>query len=205
MMEITVISLEERFTDRIIPLIEHLEGFGFDYTVFKATKLDDGKLGLIVTVADLFRQLLLDESWDYKFIAEDDMRFIVDNPKEIIEKCLEQLPGDFDILYLGCNLWQSIIHKYSSNLIKVEDVFALHSCIYSRTGMQKVLDAIHSMVTIIPLDVLIKEKILPSGKCFCSLPMLTKQISGYSNIENKIVDYDRILQNRFNERTKHLQ
>lgn len=195
----------ERMTDRLIPLIDHLEQLEFDYSVFKATKMNDGKLGLIVTVSDLFRQLLEDTSWEYKFIAEDDMRFIIDNPKVIIEKCLMQLPDEWDMLYLGCNLWQPLIHKHSQNLIQVSDVYALHSVIYSRAGMKKVLDSINEMVNIIPLDVLIKEKVLPDGKSYCSLPMLTKQIESYSNIENRIVNWEKVLQNRFNERTKHLQ
>ncbi|MDP4268314.1 MAG: hypothetical protein Q8880_12895 [Bacteroidota bacterium] len=203
-MEITIVSLIERFIDRLVPLIQHLNEYDFEYKVFRAHKLRDGKLGLIVTIADLFRQLLLDESWEYKFIAEDDMRFIVSNPKEIIEKCLQQTPEDYDMLYLGCNLWQPLIHKHSQNLIQVNDVYALHSVIYSRKGMQKVLNEIHQMVNIIALDVLIKEKILPDGKSYCSFPMLTKQVESYSDIENKIVNYDKVLQNRFNQRTRHL-
>lgn len=199
-----IISLPERKEDRLIPLENHLKDVGWnDYEIFDATKLSDGKLGLIVSATHLLKKLI-SENIDCALILEDDMRFIVDSPKEIIDKCLEQAGEDFDLIYLGCNLWQTHIHKHADNLLKVDDVYGLHSVIYSKSGMKKVLKAINEMLVTIPLDVLIKDKVLCDGNSFCSFPTLTKQIESYSNIEKKIINWDKVLQERFNERTKHL-
>lgn len=199
-----IISLPERKEDRLIPLQAHLKEFNWpNYEVYEAVKLSDGKLGLIVSVADLLSKLLEDKEISCVLICEDDFRFLL-QPHENVEKCLEQLPNNFDLCYLGCNLWQTHIHKYSQNLIQVDDVYALQSVIYSRTGMEKVLRAIRGMDKTIPLDVLIKEKVQCDGNCYCSSPILTSQIRGFSNIENKIIDWSKVLQDRFHERTKHL-
>lgn len=199
-----IISLPERKEDRLIPLQAHIKEFNWlNYEVYEAVKLSDGKLGLIVSVADILSKLLEDKEISCVLVCEDDFRFLQE-PNEIVEKCLGQLPSNFDLCYLGCNLWQTHIHKYSQNLIQVDDVYALQSVIYSRSGMEKVLRAIRGMDKTIPLDVLIKEKVLCDGNCYCSFPILTTQIKGKSDIEGKIKDWSRVLQDRFYERTKHL-
>jgi len=43
------------------------------------------------------------------------------------------------------------------------------------------------------------------GKAFCCYPLLATQVSGYSNITNKIMNYERLIEKRFNERTIHLK
>lgn len=199
-----ILSLSERKTDRLLPLIEHLKEMEWDnYEVVEATKLSDGKLGLIISVAHLLRQLIYNEEISCVLICEDDFRFL-QPAQEIIDKCLEQVGEDFDLIYLGCNLWQTEVKLFSENLIQLNDAYALHSVIYSKSGMKKVLKAIEEMLVTIPLDVLIKDKVLPDGKSFCAFPILTTQISGQSDIEKKFVDWSKVLQDRFNEKTKHL-
>ena len=197
-----IISLPGRL-DRLIPLIDYLKSIGFDYSVVSAIKNSDGRKGLILTIEKLFGDILKEDG-DIFLILEDDCKFLT-NPIDTIEKCFEQLSDDFDMLFLGCNLWQNKVEKYSENLILLQDAYALHSVIYSRNGMAKILGAIHEMKDVVPLDVLIKEKVMVENKCFCSIPMITTQIDSYSDIEKRNTKYSKFLEERFAEKTKHLQ
>ena len=59
-----------------------------------------GVLGLSASHRKIWKQII-EEELDMAMILEDDARFTKDAPK-ILNKVLEQLPSDFDILYLGC-------------------------------------------------------------------------------------------------------
>lgn len=204
-----IISLPDRLTDRLIPLIDYLKSIDLDYSVFLAIKDRDGKRGLIFSIEKLFTEILKEHfnlEQPIFLILEDDCKFLSD-PREVIKKCLQQLPKDFDMLFLGCNLWQNHVYKYRDNLIKLDDAYATQSIIYSKKGIEKVLNVIHEFEKneiIIPYDVLIKEFIMPDGKCFCSFPNLTTQLNGFSDIEQKEVKYSKFLEHRFTEQTKHL-
>lgn len=197
-----IISLPHRLTDRLIPLIDYLKSIGLDYFVHGAIKDNDGRKGLVETIKQLFNESI-NQKLEIIMVLEDDCSFI-ENPKNIIDRCLGQLPQDFDMCSLGCNLWQSHVYKYSENLIQLSDAYATHAVIYSKSGMDKILKAINENNPFLPLDVLIKERIMLDGKCFCSLPMAATQIISYSDIENKITNWGKVLQERFKEKTAHL-
>lgn len=200
-----IISLKERYEDRLVPLINHLRELGINsFLVYPGIKNENGALGLIQTIEKLFTESLESELSNI-LVLEDDVVFLRTDAKERIEKSLSELPQNYDILFLGCNLWQTIIYKYSSSLLQLYDAYALQSCIYSRSGMSKVLRAIKEMKVVIPLDVLIKEKIMTDGNVFCSFPNLTSQVSGFSDIQGKNINYKKHLEDRFLEKTKHLQ
>lgn len=201
-----IISLESRFEDRLLPLIERLADIGFDvspFFVYKAISNDNGGMGLIQTIKNLFEECLA-KGLKTIMVFEDDVEFIRSDVNEQINKCLTELPMDFDLLFLGCNLWQNVVYKHSHSLVQLYDAYALQSVIYSESGMRKVLKAINEMESYVPLDVLIQQNIMKDGKVFCSFPALTSQKISYSNIEKKEVNYFDILQKRFSERTKHL-
>lgn len=199
-----IISLPHRLTDRLVPLIDYLKGIGLDYHTYSAIRNNDGRLGLIKTIQRLFAELVSNK-YDHTFLVlEDDCRFLI-NPIETIKKCFKQLPEDWDCLSLGCNLWQSHVYKYSENLIQLSDSYSTHSIVYSKIGMVKVLNAIETMTGVVPLDVLIKERVMQDNKCFCTFPILTTQCEGFSDIENKIVNYNSIIEKRFADRTAHLK
>lgn len=198
-----IVSLPNRLFDRLIPLIDYVKEIDLDYFVVSAIKKDNGKVGLIKTVYKLFSDCI-DLGLRNILVLEDDCRFLI-NPIETINKCFEQLPEDYDMLYLSCNLWQNHVYKYSENLIQLEDAYTTHCVIYSESGIRKVLEAINENNDLLPLDVLIKEKIMPDKKCFCSFPILAKQMDSFSDIENKEVKYSRFIEDRFEEKTKHLK
>ncbi|MEO7048909.1 MAG: hypothetical protein ABI091_26640 [Ferruginibacter sp.] len=202
-MEVIIISLPERLNDRLIFLKEYLNERNIDFIVVDAIKKDNGAEGLIETMKKVY-ELCLKSDFENVLILEDDAEFIVDKPLELIEKCMPQLPKDFDLLYLGCNLFQTKVELYTPNLIQVFGAWALQSVIYSRKGIEKCLKAVEERDNDMPLDTLIVEKVQPDGKSFCTYPMIVSQRKGYSDIQKKNTDYSEYLINRFNDRTKNI-
>lgn len=200
-----ILSLPERYGDRLVPLISHLQILEInDYKIYTAIKNKNGALGLVQTIEQLFSESLV-SGVDNILVFEDDIVFTKPHPKEIISQCLIQLPSNYDCLFLGCNLWQTVVYKYSPNLIQLYDAYGTQSVLYSRSAMQKIIKAIQEMKGVVPLDFLIKEKIMPDGNCYCSFPSITSQINSFSDIEGKYVDYTNLLETRFEEKTRHLK
>lgn len=204
-----LLNLESR-TDRLKHSMSELKKHGIDYTLIKSIKFDNGRLGLIYTMRRLFEDCL-SSGYENVLVIEDDILFLEEEAKKSIYWCADQLPNDYDMLLMGCNLFQNEVELYSSNLIKVTGACATHCILYSKNGIKKALAAINNqlenvdMENIIPLDMIYVDKIQKDGKCFCCYPMIATQMNGVSDIENKYVDYDRFLTNRFAEKTKHLQ
>lgn len=199
-----LISLPERKEDRLMPLLFKLHELGFEnYTVYPAIKNENGALGLIHTIKNLFTECI-ELGFENVLVFEDDVHFLRDDIIKQIDICTEQLPTDYDCLYLGCNLWQNVNFLYSNNLLQLYDAYGLQSVIYSKQAMVKIVEAIDNMKAFVPLDVLIQNRLMPHGKCFASFPNLTSQIVSFSNIQNKIQDWQNVLETRFTERTKHL-
>ena len=100
-------------------------------------------------------------------ICEDDVYF-KDNPTLIMEKVADQLPHDFDIVYLGCNecdrdeknhtWWGEMLHVVSNgktseqkiiseNLYVPHIAFGLHCYMISRKGAKKLVDILSQGLT----------------------------------------------------------
>lgn len=201
--KVFVISLPERLNDRLYFLSKRLVEEGIEFEVVEAIRSDNGVDGLAKTFHKLFTSCV-DKGYRNVLVLEDDCEFIVDKPFELIGKCMMQLPFNFDLLYCGCNLFQTNVSLSSANLIQVLGAWALHAVVYSAIGMRKVLKAIETRTIGIPLDSVIVDKVQSDGLSFCSYPMIATQKNGFSDIMKAEVNYDRFLLNRFIERTKKL-
>lgn len=194
-----VISLAER-QDRRQHIFAELDSHGFDYKVWNAIKSEDGAQGLVQSVTNLLEYALA-RRIDCILIVEDDAKFLVHNPKEIIDKCMSQMPYDWDALYLGCTLLQDAPVLYSPNLIQLSNGLATHCILYSLSGMKKLLAALRESEGL-PLDKIIREKVMRDGKCFCSFPLVATQITSYSDIQKCEMDYFRHIEQKFNDKTR---
>ena len=201
--KVIIISLPERKKDRLDVLCEYLDNECVEYEVFNAIGKENGAEGLIESVRCVYELCLSSDAENF-LILEDDAHFIIDKPFEFAEKCMMQLPLDYDLFLLGCNLFQTNIELYTPNLIQVLGAWALHACVYSRKGIRKSLKAIEERDNGFPLDTLLVERVQIDGKSFCAFPMACTQRNGLSNIAGREVNYERFLIHRFNERTKHI-
>lgn len=200
-----IISLPERKYDRLDLLTAQMDNYNLGYTVWPAIRNECGVLGLLLTMENLFRQLLstnMKEVW----ILEDDCDFIAS--PDIITAAIDQLPHDFDLLYFGSYLIRRPDRLYSKNLIQVNGAYSTHSILYSRQGMEyayaQITKQIKAGVKARPYDQALVNTIQKMNQCYHSFPAVMKQRHSYSDIENKPVDYDKYHDVGFLGMTGHL-
>jgi len=199
-----IISLPYRLTDRLIPLIDYLKSIELDYFTYSATYHVEGQIGLLITIESLLTECV-NEGYETIMVWEDDAKVVVDNLKEVIEESASQLPEEWDCLYLGVNLFQDNVELFSKNLIRIKSGWATHAIIFSKSGMIKTIEAIRRYKhNKIPLDEIMVKHVQSEGNCFCTYPMFISQHNGYSDIQKKEMNYEKILENRFKEKTAHL-
>jgi hypothetical protein len=167
--------------------------------VVKATERPDGKEGLYQTMKEVFMKAI---AVDYRniLVFEDDVKLVQDLD-QWMPLCLEQLPKDYDLFYLGCNVPDPHkVERYSENVLRVRRALATHAVAYSRTGMDKFFDRPKKL----PIDIGFADHLQPDGNCYCARPLLATQYAGYSDILKMDVDWDHVLGKRFEAHTKHL-
>lgn len=71
-------------------------------------------------------------------IFEDDI-FFIEGAREIFEKAVQQLPEDWDMMYL-CGNVERPLKRVSGNLFKCEYAWVTNGILYSEKGRRKVLD-----------------------------------------------------------------
>lgn len=71
-------------------------------------------------------------------IFEDDI-FFTEGAREIFEKAVQQLPKDWDMVYLGGNV-EYPLKRVSENLFKCEYTWGTNAILYSEKGRKKVLE-----------------------------------------------------------------
>lgn len=194
--KIYLINLPDR-PDRLLRASTMLNFRDLSFCVVSATRKTDGRLGLLMTLQGLW-QKSVDEGLERVLILEDDINIVGD--LAVMEKVMEQLPKDFDMLYLGCNLAQPPT-VYSANILCVHRALATHAVVYSRKAMTRLL----SLPMHLPVDVFLANTIQAAGNCYCTYPLLISQYPGYSDIEKRQTDWTHVLEARFVERTKHLK
>ena len=125
----------------------------------------------------------------YFTIYEDDVRF---GPYGHASDALCQLPADFGILQLGCNLVGSDIvefrkpERHSENLFRLYDCWQTQSVCYSRACAQWIVDNWDYKTGHTYDDWL--RQVYKQFKCYVVAPQLTYQDSGFSDIWGVNVD-----------------
>ena len=204
-MKVFVINVPERI-DRLDAITKELNQLGLEFEVWVATKEDNGVIGLLNTMIGLLKHCI-ENGIESALFLEDDATFL--QGKDVIEKCISQLPEDFDLFYLGAKFGEAITELYSENLFNIKHSYTTHAIYYSAIGMKKLLFEIEDMLNsnrlVRPLDVLIMAKIQKQGNCYCSFPLIASQRSSFSDIEKREVNYEPFIVQRYYEHTKHLK
>lgn len=180
--EVFLINLPERI-DRLSVSNAILHEAGVDYTLWKATKDEDGKKGLCLTMKALFEYIMVTDIQDF-IVLEDDCNFKL-NINDFLNILVEQLPEDYDCLYLGCNL-TSQPTRYSENLLKICTSYCTQAIAYSRRTVEIIMKDIDKIE---PYDIKLMKIIQSRGHSYCTFPMFCEQFESYSNIENKVMDW----------------
>lgn len=122
-------------------------------------------------------------------ICEDDVVFLT-NAAPYLGLSLRQLPEDWDILYLGCNLkWTAFRH--SENLFKIKQwAHCTHALLYSEKGREYVLENYKPLTDKWGVyDNWLAVEGQKVMNCYVCSPMIAFQRACYSNIRKGYMDY----------------
>jgi len=202
--EIHVINLDKR-PDRLNQVMSEFEKIGIKDRVkrFPAIEKLDGRMGCIKSHIYILLEAKKRKLQNV-LIFEDDITFIHPNTNEILEKAISQINIKWNLIYLGANT-HSKLHKLTENLIFLNNAFATHSLAYHESIYDKIINKYDKMLKINNhtdiLDVYYCTDLQVNNTCLMVNPMLTTQVNGFSDIENKNVNYNFILE-RFKNNSK---
>jgi GR25 family glycosyltransferase involved in LPS biosynthesis len=162
---------------------------------FSAIKHDDGRVGVIKSNLEILK-IAKEKKLKNVLIFEDDVKFIYDNPNEILQMSIDQIKGiNWHLFYLGANTHDKLI-KFKPNLILLKNSFAVHSMAYSNLMFDIFIKRYENIKEIKNfddvLDVYLARQIQEKYVCLMVNPMLTTQMNSYSDIEKRVVDYSFI-------------
>lgn len=136
-------------------------------------------------------------------IFEDDV-VIDDNISTKFSNIIPQIPSEWDMLYFGGN-HQGGINQVTENIFRVNHTYALQmyainsKCYdliinFLEERIDKVLNGKVSHKPSVAADFFI-ALLQPSINCYCIRPHLSWQSQDFSDIQEKVVNYDYLLKN----------
>lgn len=197
---IYVLNLKKR-TDRKEHIINELAKINCDsYTLFESvdgqtinnpTNLRTGMFGLLMSYIKLF------EDWSNKnadniLIIEDDCIFL-DNFNTELEKYINNVPNDWEMLYFGGNHNYHIgckTEKINNYCVKLNNTYSAHCVLLKNYVFEDLISNLKHMD--IENDVML-AKLQKKYNSYSPINTLTKQLNNYSNIEEKFTNSDSII------------
>jgi GR25 family glycosyltransferase involved in LPS biosynthesis len=153
--------------------------------------LNNGELGLVLTTIKIF-ELCLDKKYNNVLILEDDCVF--EPELHNIDKYFESLPNDWDMIYFGGN---HNVHGSYPEPEMVNDFVKKVSYTYSShmIGFNiKIYEKILSLLKTYQYQVDVVYSLLQKeNNCYTFYPRLSTQLVDYSDIQNKITDYNWLI------------
>jgi hypothetical protein len=140
---------------------------------------------------------ILTKQHKFPFVVfEDDCQLI--NDCCYVDKAMQQLPENWDMLYVGANL-QEPLERYSENLFHLHGAWCAHAIIYNS---QRVVDYIvENKDKKAALDDLCKTEVEKKFNCFVVYPMVAIQRGSNSNVVPGYRDYRKLLEDNFAKHT----
>lgn len=170
--------------------ISAVDGNNLDITQYN-TKLNPGELGLVLTNIEIIKEAKK-QNLSSILIMEDDVVF-TDDIKNISEY-FDLLPNDWDMLYFGGNHNTHMGVKppqiINDKVSKLHNTYTTH-CIGIKSNMFDILLSILPKLNG-PLDVEY-AKLQKIFKIYSFYPAIAKQRVGFSDIQNKLQDYNWLI------------
>jgi len=130
-------------------------------------------------------QLAKDNNLDNVLVLEDDAIF-TDNCIEILEKSLEQLKGEYNMLFLGANL-QNKADSISNNILKLNGAFAAHAYIVNSNFYDTILNLPNNVIDVS------YNRLMAEYNLFMCNPIIAYQTPSYSDLEDGFRDYNQAI------------
>jgi len=199
---ICVLNLTHR-TDRLLDFTEQAEIYEIPFDRINAIQdKESGARGLRDTMVNLFREEIA-KGTEHLLVFEDDALIVVEpiTFHETMDKVMEQIPENYHMVFLGCQITVNGCKFAYPNLIRVVKAFSTHSVLYSLQGMKEMVDRMGY-----PIDNWIVDKIQPMGHSYCTYPFLCSQKPGISDIySGNFIDWRPFLDIRYQQRLHEIQ
>ncbi len=108
----------------------------------------------------------------------------------LLDSFMAQVPGDWDMIYFGVNLDDSIPHKITQNVFRINKGYTTHAIAVKSTMYESLLEIWKNPNK--QVDVLLSE-LHSKFKVYAFQPCLIGQKAGKSDILEKDVNYDFLL------------
>jgi GR25 family glycosyltransferase involved in LPS biosynthesis len=189
---VKVINLDSR-TERMKDTLIELANFGFTH-VYRFPAITGGESGCAKSHYECLK------GKGPLFVFEDDVVF---EPETLdrLNASIDQLPDDFDLLYLGANVKTPAI-SYSENLFQITGgTHTTHAMLWSAKGRARMLELWSPYVDNEYKQIdhwlfMTGQKLL---NCFVVYPMIAYQRAAHSDIRNGFYDYrQEMLDNQMN-------
>lgn len=142
-----------------------------------------GCLGCLKSHLEIIK-LSLERNYNNILILEDDTKFV--NPFTNLIEYSDQIHNTYDMLYLSgshCGKKETV----SNNIIKIEGTNTTGSYLITKNVMEHIVKNINNYDK--EIDVFYSKEIQPKYNCYCVIPHITHQLSGYSDIQQSLVNY----------------
>ena len=187
------INLDDR-PDRWEKVQEEVKKVGLTIERFPGIKRARGWEGCMMTHIML---LELCKRMSTFMIIEDDILFLKGARKNL-SCALEQLPEEWDMLYLGATLNRPL-ERVSPNLLRIKKGWTTHGIIYN--NQHGVVNFILKEAPNMRIDEFIANVVQEKFNCYMCFPMVATQRPGYSDIVNRHQDYS-VIKERYQ---KHIE
>jgi len=184
-----LINLDER-EDRWEQAKLEFSKFHIDnYIRFPAIKNEVGHVGCAESHLSLL-QKMQEEKVEKFLIMEDDFTF-KGNPLETLSNAIQQLPADWDMLYLGASTY-SPLKRYSKNLFHLHEAYSTHAIGYNNKNGGLLDYILNHRREVDIIDVYFRENIQDKFNCFISYPLICAQKNSFSDVQNNHVNMEFI-------------
>lgn len=135
-----------------------------------------------------FKRMLEIKKWNNNNLVffEDDFEFI-DGWQDVLQRAWEDVPKDFDILYMGCNPTRAIL-RVTDNLVRIKGAWLMHATILSRQFIEYILKEYDYQQ--VPIIDEWYRRIACDRKFYMTWPMISYQRTGYSDFLQTDIGYD---------------
>lgn len=196
-----LINLKKR-EDRLNDFITQVNYYDLgEFEVFEAVDgslleneyghLNNGEVGIIHSTIKILEKSI-EKNYETILIIEDDCKFN-DNLYNLNEY-FEKLPNDWDFVYFGGNhnTYSGLINlnRVNDKIIKVYNTYAAH-CVLIHKRMFKII--IEELKKFNYQSDVVYQKLQHNHNFYSFSPLIATQSPGFSNIQNKNVDYTSLI------------
>jgi GR25 family glycosyltransferase involved in LPS biosynthesis len=201
-MKSYLINLASR-PDRLAQATEELSRVGIEFERFEAFTPDQagGNRPLAFNKSQYYCiKKAVEEGHERFAVFEDDVAF-TDMTGGIITDAINQIPEDFDLAHLGCNIigmstteW-TMPQKISERIALLHNCWQTHAIIWSKQGAESFLDLFpfykdeYAVEGLMIFDEWLRQNVYPLEKSFVMRPMVAYQRPDFSDLNQAQSDY----------------